>query len=91
MTQLHNGIKRRVNKSGCRKLTARFATGVDIKRLHVGSLIQSFVQRRIKGLCMYSRRKRHSQRSKRNTMEEKKQPLGFSRSGCHIFIVFFFH
>jgi hypothetical protein len=44
-----------------KKLTALIATGVDIKRLNVGSLIWSFVQRRTKGLCMYSQRKRHYQ------------------------------
>jgi hypothetical protein len=57
-TQLHNRRKRRENKYGFQKTTALIQTRVDIKRLNVGSLIQSFIQRRKKGLCMYSQRKR---------------------------------
>jgi hypothetical protein len=38
-TQLHNGRKRRVSKPECQKLIVLIATGVDIKRLVVGSLI----------------------------------------------------
>jgi hypothetical protein len=59
--QLHNGRKRRVNRSGCQKLIALLQQGVDIKRLVVGSLIQSFVQGRTKGLHMYSRRRKYYQ------------------------------
>jgi len=47
-TQLHNGRKRRENRSGCQKLSALVATGVDIKKLVVESLIWSFVQERTK-------------------------------------------
>jgi hypothetical protein len=50
--QLLNGRKRRENMPGCQKLTALIAIGVDIKRLIVGSLIQSFIRGRKKGLCM---------------------------------------
>jgi hypothetical protein len=53
-TQLQNERKRRENKFGCQKLSALIAIGVDIKRLNVGILIQSFVQRGTKGLFMYS-------------------------------------
>jgi hypothetical protein len=60
-TQLHNARKRRENNYECQKLTALIATRVDIKRLNVGSLIWSFVQRGTKGLCMHSPRKRHYQ------------------------------
>jgi hypothetical protein len=87
--QVHNG--RRVNKSGCQKLVVRFAARVDIKRLVVGSLIQSFIPRRTKGFCMYLRRRKDYQRSKRNNMKERNQSLGSARSGCLDFIVFFFH
>ena len=90
-TQLHNGRKRREKKFGSQKTTALIATRVDIKRLNVGSLIQSFVQRRTKVLRMYSQRKRQYQWSKRNNMKEINHSLGFSRTGCHTFIVFCFH
>jgi hypothetical protein len=46
--KIHNGRKRRVNMSGCQRLSALIATEVDIKRLVVGNLIWRFVQGRKK-------------------------------------------
>ena len=88
--QVHNGRRRRLSRSGCQKLIARSATRVDIKRLVVGSLIRSFVQRRARGFCMHPRRRKDYQRSKTNTVKERKQSLGSARSGCLSFIVFCF-
>jgi hypothetical protein len=88
--QVHNGRRRRLSRSGCQKLVVRFAARVDIKRLVVGSLIRSFVQGRTKGFCMYPRRRKDYRRSERNIVKERKQSLGFARSGCLNFIVFFF-
>jgi hypothetical protein len=88
--QVHNGRRRRLSRSGCQKLVVRFAARVDIKRLAVGSLIRSFVQGRIRGFCMHPRRRMDYQQSKKNTTKERKQSLGFARSGCLSFIVFCF-
>jgi hypothetical protein len=88
--QVHNGRRRRLSRSGCQKLVVRFAARVDIKRLAVGSLIRSFVQRREKGFCMHPRRRKDYRRSKKNTVKERKQSLGSARSGCLNFIVFCF-
>jgi hypothetical protein len=89
--QFHNGRRRRLSRSGCQKIVVRFAARVDIKRLVVGSLIWSFIQRREKGFCMHPRRRKDYQRSKRNIVKERNQSLGSARSGCLNFSVFFFH
>jgi hypothetical protein len=88
--QVHNGRRRRLSRSGCQKLVVRFAARVEIKRLVVGSLIQSFVQRRAKGFFMHPRRRKDYRQSKKNTVKERKKSLGSAISGCLSFIVFCF-